>query len=185
MRRQEPNRAGVSVLWVLALAAPVAMMGCPPRGAEGGGAAGADRGASPSAGLPALAIHPLTHIEGADASSGEGPTLVLHLSIAEPGGADDRGPGVLRVELVATDGASSSAGATGVLRSWTVDLSADAARARYDALVTRTWTLRLGGVPAEVAAWARSSGSDGSQEGAWVRVWWEGEDRSVTARLRR
>lgn len=148
-----------------------------------GGRSGQSAVASAGSGAP-LAVHPLTRIEtGGDTGQA---TLVLHLSIggsadadgaaAAGGGAESTARGVLHVALLAPEDERAAGPA---IREWVVDLRGESGAARYDALVTRTWLVTLGGVPAPVAAWAR--GGDGSDAGAgpWVKVWWDGAERGA------
>ncbi|MBY0398533.1 MAG: hypothetical protein K2X91_18965, partial [Thermoleophilia bacterium] len=168
-----PTRTTLSIA---AIAAAACVYGC---GSPGNTAAGATVVGSDSAELPPLAIHPLTHID-ADGASPDGATLVLHLTLDESGAAaDPLRSRPLRVELLPADGGAP-------LRSWDVELGGESGRARYDALVTRTWLVRLVGVPPEIGEWSRSVGGESREgDGPLVRVRWEGESRTVSERLRR
>lgn len=165
-----------TTLGIAAIAAALCVAGC---GSRGNTTAGAAVVGSDNAELPALAIHPLTHIDADGASPGSA-TLVLHLTLDESGAAaDPLRARPLRVELLPADGGTP-------LRSWDVEFGGESARARYDALVTRTWLVRLVGVPSEIGDWSRSAGGESREgDGPWVRVRWEGESRTVSERLRR
>lgn len=164
-----PTRTTLSIA---AIATAACVAGC---GSRGNSPAGATVVRGENTELPPLAIHPLTHIDA------DGATLVLHLTLDESSAATDPlRTRPLRVELLPADGGGAP------LRSWDVELGGESARARYDALVTRTWLVRLVGVPQQVGDWSRSAGADFREgDGPWVRVRWEGESRSVSERLRR
>lgn len=130
-----------------------------------------------------LVVHPLTRI-GLDAQGQ--PSLILQLEVEDGFSQTVKALGVLRVELYRPGGlASEGAGAGGAGRDtatwssedrrgggdrtapiqvedrvWTVDLrSPDRNALLFDDLVTRTYTVPLGGLP------------------DWLVAWWRGDSR--------
>ena len=136
------------------------------------GAGGAGNGAStplpppdPNALLPErMEIHPLTRI-GTDLSGK--PILICHIELRDHFAQSVKALGRLRVEMYGR-GAGSEAGgdkdgAEAQELVWDEDLTDPGTNAEYyDDLVTRTYALSLGSIPAWVVQWARSDRTAGS-----------------------
>ncbi|HMN40457.1 MAG TPA: hypothetical protein PKE29_06390 [Phycisphaerales bacterium] len=101
-----------------------------------------------------LMVSPLTRVglEGIG-----GPSLMLHLDFRD---ADDRSVkafGQLRVELFQPNAAGD--GKQALARSWDADLSDPLRNAlTFDAMITRTYTITLTGVPEWLVQWSRKQG---------------------------
>lgn len=151
----------LALLILFALAA--AVVGCaqdrPSRGApsaNGGGGGGA--GAEAPLSAERLAIHPLTRF-AADADGN--PVIVCHFELRDRFEQAIRALGTARVELF-RPGSEFADGSQTQDLIWRTDLSTPEANARqFDDLVTRTYTLSLGGLPDWLLAWR-----DGEGEGA-------------------
>lgn len=133
---------------------------------------GALTGIDPKWAIPpaSIAIHPLTRV-GAD-SAGD-PALLLYLEVHDEFGQTIKALGRIRVELY-RPGSSRPAPAEAPAspdhsispdtvqprdQSWDVDLTEPERNARmFDDLVTRTYTLPLGGLPSWLTDWSRAQG---------------------------
>lgn len=103
-----------------------------------------------------LVIHPLTRV-GADADSS--PVLALHFNFKDETRASVRPLGQLRVEIYKPKAATDTAPQP-LDKSWTVDLS-DPGRnaASFDDMITRTYSVNLGGVPDWLLKWSKGEGA--------------------------
>ena len=111
----------------------------------------------PQDGAPAkIVVSPLTRV-GID--SGGDAAVFLHLDFRDPAEKSIKAFGKLRVELfqsVAPPAASADANAPQPARSWDADLADPVRNAlSYDEMITRTYTINLGGVPEWLVHWAR------------------------------
>ncbi len=103
-----------------------------------------------------LAIHPLTRF-GADAAGK--PVIVCHFELRDRFDQGVRALGTARVELF-RPGSEFADGSQTQDLIWRTDLSTPEANARqFDDLVTRTYTLSLGGLPDWLLAWRDGEGS--------------------------
>lgn len=164
--------AATVVLW---LGLWCALPGCSGDGSSSTGAGGAGPGIEPVAGSGAgtspnaadgsteeldaatsgvrLVVHPLTRV-GTD-SEGK-PALIVHLEVRDAFDQSVKALGVVHVDLL-------KSGGSGVEREWVVDVrDAKTNALMYDDLVTRTYTLPLGGVPQWVLTWSARSPEDGA-----------------------
>lgn len=99
-----------------------------------------------------LVIHPLTRV-GKD-SAGD-PALILHLELRDSFNQSTKGPGIVRVELDAP-----------VPRAWTIDLRDAAQNAlMFDDLVTRTYTIPLGGISDALVSWSKGDRDNAESAG--------------------
>ncbi len=106
-----------------------------------------------------LVIHPLTRI-GIDAAGD--PVIVCHFDLRDDYGQPVRALGLARVELF-RPGSEFADGSQIQDLVWRTDLTTPEANARhYDGLVTRTYTLSLGGLPEWLLAWHRGEGPAGA-----------------------
>jgi hypothetical protein len=126
--------------------------------AGGGGARGAAGEAASWPSAESVEVRPLTRIAVDDGAA----TLVLHAQVQDGSGLPVRALGRVRVGLYrAEEGEGERAAA------WDVDLREPGVNGEaYDALITRSYTLRLAGLPAWAAEWARG----GAGEAPAVRV---------------
>ncbi len=137
-------------------AVAAAIVGC----ASGRGRMSAEEQRDPDELRPErLAIHPLTRI-GVDASGV--PVIVCHFELRDAFGQPVRTLGVARVELF-RPGSEFADGSQIQDLIWRTDLSTPEENARhYDGLVTRTYTLSLGGLPQWLLAWHAGEGAAGA-----------------------
>lgn len=133
---------------------------------------GALAGIDPKWAIPpaSVMVHPLTRV-GAD-SAGD-PALLLYLEVHDEFGQTIKALGRVRVELyrpgssrpapaetpAAPDHSVSADTVQPRDQSWDVDLTDPVRNARmFDDLVTRTYTLPLGGLPSWLTEWSRAQG---------------------------
>ena len=102
-------------------------------------------------------IHPLTRI-GTDITGT--PAILLHMDIRDRFDQSIKALGTLRAQLV-TQGATATGSSDEDGRIWDVDLrNAQVNAIMYDDLVTRTYTVPLGGLPDWLIAWSREQHVD-------------------------
>lgn len=130
--------------------------GCAAQGA--GGPDGRSDGADPLR-PDRLAIHPLTRI-GTDAQGK--PVIVCHFELRDSYAQPVRALGIVRVELF-RPGSEFADGSQIQDLVWRNDLtSAEENAKHFDGLVTRTYTLSLGGLPEWLLAWREGEGGAGA-----------------------
>lgn len=106
-----------------------------------------------------LAIHPLTRF-GVDA--GGRPVIVCHFELRDAYAQPVRSLGIARVELF-RPGSEFADGSQIQDLIWRTDLSTPEENARhFDGLVTRTYTLSLGGLPEWLLDWRADAGNTGA-----------------------
>ena len=125
-----------------------------------------------------LAIHPLTRI-GVD---GEGqPVIVCHFELHDAYGQPVRALGVARVELF-RPGSEFADGSQIQDLIWRTDLSTPEENARhFDGLVTRTYTLSLGGLPQWLLDWRAGEGIPGAVSPTIRVTLFRGEEKTEGA----
>lgn len=151
---------GTPRLVLLCLCAIAAPMACMPMSCAGGGHTGGN-GSLPGGALnpERLAIHPLTRI-GVDAAAN--PVIVCHFELRDAYAQPVRALGIARVELF-RPGSEFADGSQIQDLVWRTDLSSPEENARhYDGLVTRTYTLSLGGLPRWLLEWRDGEGGVGT-----------------------
>ena len=114
-----------------------------------------------------MIIHPLTRV-GTDAAGK--PAILLHLEFHDTFDQDIKAFGVARVRLTASG--------QGEERQWLVDLRDPKTNAlMYDSLVTRTYTIPLGGLPSWLILWstAEIKTTHVSDTAPELRVWFTPE----------
>lgn len=146
-----------------------------PRGKDAqGGAAGGMGGTLPKLNMDALlptrvSVHPLTRI-GADRDGVE--SLIVHVELKDQFGHATKALGRLRIELYKPGAEGGDGGGGGGVqdRVWNLDLTDPAVNAgSWDELVTRTYTVYLGGLPQWLTEW-KAAGEDGGGSGGTVQV---------------
>ena len=118
---------------------------------------------SPGADSRTLIIHPLTRV-GTDAAGR--PAILLHLEFHDKFNQDVKAFGIARVALQGPDRDGS--------REWQVDLREPRNNAlTYDGLVTRTYTIPLGGIPNWLILWSQDEikTTNASSFQPELRVW--------------
>lgn len=142
-----------------------------------------------AAGAPAkMIVSPLTRI-GADTISN--PSLLLHLDFRDSDEQPIKAFGRLRVELYQTTGGagSGSAGAPTkqvLAQSWDADLRDPVRNAlSFDEMITRTYTVTLGGTPEWLQRWGRKEGDQASTPAPTIIVTYlDGNETSTEKALR-
>lgn len=120
-----------------------------------------------------LAIHPLTRF-GTDAQGR--PVIVCHFELRDDYAQPVRALGIARVELF-RPGSEFADGSQIQDLVWRTDLSTPEANARYyDGLVTRTYTLSLGGLPEWLLAWRDGDGGPGAVSPTIRVTYFRGEE---------
>jgi hypothetical protein len=110
----------------------------------------------------AIDVHPLTRI-GADRDGVQ--SLVLHLEVRDRFGHAIKALGEVRVELYKpVEGAGAGGGIAmrpSQQRVWTIDLiDPERNAAAWDAMITRTYTMSLGGLPEWLLEWRNALPTD-------------------------
>ncbi len=169
-------------MWRCTLAAALAAGGVFGAGAHRGGQDAAGNagkrggGTLPKLNLDALlptrvSVHPLTRI-GADRDGVE--SLIVHVELKDQFGHATKALGRLRIELYKPGGAGGNGigageggGGGGVQdRVWNLDLTDPATNAgNWDELVTRTYTVYLGGLPKWLTDWKHAAETENAEAG--------------------
>jgi hypothetical protein len=153
-RREVPTPLTVLLCAVAALALATTA-GCKSSGRDDSGG-----GASLTILRPErLAVHPLTRF-GVDAE--DRPVIVCHFELRDAFSQPVRALGIARVELF-RPGSEFADGSQIQDLIWRTDLSTPQENARhFDGLVTRTYTLSLGGLPEWLLDWRTDVGNAGA-----------------------
>jgi len=147
------------------LIAGALLPGCVVVSGDGGaGARSVGRGDPGGPFAPAsIRVFPLTHV--ARPTGGE-PTLITHVELRDRWGDAVKGTGELRIVLEPAGGDLAGARPT----SWNINLSDLDLNARVYAPATRTYRVRLRGLPAWAAEASREAGGGGQRAQAAAQV---------------
>lgn len=125
-----------------------------------------------------LVIHPLTRF-GTDAQ--DLPVIVCHFELRDDYSQPVRSLGIARVELF-RPGSEFADGSQIQDLIWRTDLSTPEENARhYDGLVTRTYTLSLGGLPQWLLDWKAGEGGSGAVSPTIRVTFFRGEETAEGA----